>query len=268
MGIDAWARVDENARIGEGVTIGPFAQIGPDVEIGDGCEIASGAIVCGHTTLGRENILHPHCVIGGPPQDLKYAGEPTKLLIGDRNNIREGVTMNVGTVGGGGITRVGDECLILANAHVAHDCQVGNEVILSNNVLLAGHTEVQSQAILNGGSAVHHFTIIGRLCYLGGLTPIPHDIPPFLIAAGQPLRYGGINVVGMRRRGFSEETILAVRAMYKRMFRTDEPVADVIKDFRGSGDPAPPEVAEFVEFVAAMEAGHHGRSLEAMRQKS
>ena len=130
MAIDAWARVHEKARIGDGTTIGPFAVVGPDVTVGEDCEIANGVVLSGHTTIGRENRIHPHAVIGGPPQDLKHKGEPTRLEVGDRNEIREGVTLNVGTVGGGGVTRVGSDALVMAYAHVAHDCRVGDGVIL------------------------------------------------------------------------------------------------------------------------------------------
>lgn len=265
--IDPQARVHDGAVIGDDVTIGPFAEIGPHVVLGDRCEIRTGALVVGHTTMGAENVVHPHAVIGGPPQDLKYAGEPTRVEIGDRNTFREGVTINVGTVGGGGITKLGDDTLVMANAHVAHDCWVGSGVILSNNVLLAGHTVVQDLAIVNGGAAVHHFTVIGRLSYVGGLTPVTQDIPPFLIAANQPLRYGGVNVVGLRRRGFEEETIREIRSVFKRLFRTSEPVAEVIQSVREQGDAVGAEVRELAEFVAAMEAGYHGRSLEATRKK-
>ena len=267
MAIDPQARVHPGAVIGDGATVGPFAEIGPNVVIGDRCEIRTGAIVIGHTTMGRDNVVHPYAVIGGPPQDLKYDGEPTRVEIGDRNTFREGVTINVGTVGGGGLTKLGDDNLVMANAHVAHDCIVGSGTILSNNVMLAGHTVVQDMAILNGGAAVHHFTTIGRLCYIGGLTPITQDIPPFLIAANQPLRYGGVNVVGLRRRGFDDDTIEDLRAVFKRMFRTAEPVTEVIAAVRAEGDSIRAEVRELTEFVAAMERGFHGRSLEATRRR-
>jgi UDP-N-acetylglucosamine acyltransferase len=265
MAIDSWARVHPRARIGDDVEIGPFVTIGPDVTIGDRCEIGSGAVVDGHTTLGRENRIHPHAVIGGPPQDLKHKGEPTRLEIGDGNLIREGVTINVGTVGGGGVTRVGDGNLIMAYAHVAHDCQVGSGVILSNNIMLAGHVVVNDGAILNGGAAAHHFTTIGRLTYVGGLSRLVQDVPPFLIVEGHPSRYGGINVVGLRRRGFSEESVRALKDAYKRTLRTDEPRARVLSEMREAWEGLLPEVREFVEFLEAQSRGKHGRALEATR---
>jgi UDP-N-acetylglucosamine acyltransferase len=263
--IDAWARVDEKATIGDDVSVGPFAVIGPDVTIGDGCEIGPGAVVTGHTTLGRENVVQSHAVLGGPPQDLKYRGEPTRLVVGDGNLIREGVTMNVGTVGGGGITRVGDGNLIMAYAHVAHDCRVGDGVILSNNIMLAGHVVVNDGAILNGGAAAHHFTTIGRLSYVGGLSRLVQDVPPFVIAEGHPLRFGGVNVVGLRRRGVSEDAIRALRDAYRRCLRTDEPRTRVLAGMRTEWEGLDPMVREFVEALERQAAGKHGRSLEATR---
>jgi UDP-N-acetylglucosamine acyltransferase len=265
MAIDSWARIHENARIGDGVSIGPFVEIGPDVEVGDGCEIAAGVVLSGHTKFGCENRIHPHAVLGGPPQDLKYHGEPTRLIVGDRNEIREGVTFNRGTVGGGGVTRLGDENLVMAYAHVAHDCQVGSGAILSNNIMLAGHVVVNDGAILNGGAAVHHFTTIGRFCYVGGLSRIVQDIPPFVIVEGHPTRYGGLNVVGLRRRGFAEETVQALKDMYKRILRTDELRTSVLASLRHEWDDLLPEVQEFVGAFVAAAKGKKGRSLEATR---
>jgi UDP-N-acetylglucosamine acyltransferase len=265
MTIDSWARVHEGARLGDGVEVGPFAVIGPDVTIGDGCEIAAGAVIEGHTTIGRENRIHPHAVIGGAPQDLKYRGEPTTLEIGDRNVIREGVTMNVGTTGGGGITRIGSDGLVMAYAHVAHDCRVGDGVILGNNTLLAGHVVVQDGVILNGGAAVHHFTTLGRCAYIGGLSRLVQDVPPFLVVEGHPIRLGGVNVIGLRRRGFPEDRIEAIRAAYRRLFRGDAPRSRVTEELRSEWDDLVPEVREMVEFVEATARGSHGRALEAHR---
>jgi UDP-N-acetylglucosamine acyltransferase len=265
MAIDSWARIDETSHIGDGVTIGPFVHVGPDVEIGDGCEIGAGAVVMGPATIGRENRIHPHAVLGGPPQDLKYAGEPTRLVVGDRNEIREGVTMNRGTAGGGGVTRVGDDNLVMAYAHVAHDCQVGDGAILSNNIMLAGHVVVKDGAIMNGGSAAHHFTTIGRFCYVGGLSRIVQDIPPFVIVEGHPARYGGLNVVGLKRRGFGDETIAALKGAYRRLLRTNEPRLKVLAAMREEWDDLIPAVQEFAEALEAAARGKRGRSLEAER---
>jgi UDP-N-acetylglucosamine acyltransferase len=265
MTIDAAARVHESARLGDGVTVGPFAVVGSDVTVGDGCVIGPGAVLTGHTTLGRENHVHPHAVIGGAPQDLKHRGEPTTLEVGDRNVIREGVTMNVGTVGGGGVTRVGSDGLFMAYAHVAHDCRVGDGVILGNNTMLAGHVVVQDGVILNGGAAVHHFTTLGRFAYIGGLSRIVQDVPPFLIVEGHPVRLGGVNVIGLRRRGLSDETVEAIRAAYRRIFRSETPRVRVLEAMREEWDALEPEVRELVEFVEATARGKHGRALEATR---
>jgi len=265
MAIDAWARVHEKARIGDGTTIGPFAVVGPDVTVGEDCEIANGVVLSGHTTIGRENRIHPHAVIGGPPQDLKHKGEPTRLEVGDRNEIREGVTLNVGTVGGGGVTRVGSDALVMAYAHVAHDCQVGDGVILGNNTMLAGHVIVRDGVTLNGGAAVHHFATLGRFSYIGGLSRLVQDVPPFLIVEGHPVRLGGVNVIGLRRRGFDQELITEIRGAYRRIFRSTTPQARVLEEMRTEWDDLVPEIREMVEFVEATARGKHGRALEATR---
>ena len=180
---------------------------GPHVRLGDGVKLMSHVVVVGHTEVGARTRIFPFAAIGHEPQDLKYKGEPTRLVIGADCLIREGVTMNPGTVNGKGETRVGESCVFLANSHVAHDCQLGDGVLLSNNVMLAGHCRVGDRAIFGGGAAAHQFTRIGAHAFVGGLTGVTDDIIPFGIALGNRARLGGVNVIGMKRRGFSVEDV-------------------------------------------------------------
>lgn len=178
--ISPLAMVDPKAHIGDDCEIGPFCVVGPDVTLGTGCKLLSHATITGHSTIGCDNVFHPHCVIGGIPQDKKYCGEPTTLIIGDRNDFRESVTVNLGTVQGGGLTRIGDGNLLMVNCHVGHDCQIGNNTILSNNVMLAGHMVVGNNVVMSGGAAAHHYVTIGDFAFIAGMARIHHDVPPFV----------------------------------------------------------------------------------------
>lgn len=261
------AIVEAGASLGTGVRIGPYAVVGSHVVLGDGCEVMAHAVVQGHTEVGAGTCIHGHAVLGGPPQDLKYRGEPTRLVVGERNQIRENVTLNVGTVQGGGVTRVGSHNMLMANCHVAHDCTVGDRVILANNVMLAGHVVVQDGAILNGGVGVHHFTTVGAYAYVGGLSRITKDVPPFHIVEGHPSRVRGINVIGLKRAGFPEATVQAVKEAHKLLFRSDLTMKDALRrikvDFAGV-----PEVMELVRFLEASEGGRQGRQGERPRGRT
>ncbi len=212
----AW--VEPGATLGENVEIGPFCHVGADVRLGDGVKLMSHVVVVGHTQIGARTRIFPFASIGHEPQDLKYKGEHTGLVIGADCLIREGVTMNPGTAGGQGETRVGDNCVFLANSHVAHDCRLGDGVLLSNNVMLAGHCRVDDHAIFGGGSAAHQFARIGAHAFVGGLTGVTDDLIPFGVAIGNRAQLGGVNVVGMKRRGFSVEDVQGVRRAYKQLF--------------------------------------------------
>ena len=212
------ALVEDGAVIGDNVSIGPFCHVGPHVTIGDGGELISHVVVTGRTTIGKNCKIHPTAVIGGEPQSIHHAGEDTTLDIGDNCTMREGVTMNCGTAGGGGKTVVGNDNLFLANSHVAHDCQLGNNIILSNAVLLAGHVTIEDRAILGGGSAVHQFARIGRQAFIGGLSAVAYDVIPYGMLNGNPGILGGLNVVGMTRAGVDRATIHRVRKAYKEIF--------------------------------------------------
>lgn len=213
------ALVEAGAVLGEGVEIGPYAHIGPHVEIGAGTQVGAHAVIAGHTRIGVGNRIFPQVSLGGPPQDMKYSGEPTRLEIGDGNTIREFVTINRGTTKQEGVTRLGSHCLLMAYAHVAHDCSIGDHVVMANAATLAGHVTVEDYAILGGLSAVHQFARVGAHAILGGGTMAPQDIPPFVMAAGNHATLHGINVRGLERRGFSNEDILQLKRAYKLLFR-------------------------------------------------
>ena len=212
------AVVEHGAALGEGVEIGPFCHIGAHVKLGDGVKLISHVAVSGETEIGARTRIFPFASIGHEPQDLKYKGERTTLTVGADCLIRESVTMNPGTQGGGGETIVGDHCAFLAGSHVAHDCRIGTGVVLSNNVMLAGHCRVGDYAILGGGAAAHQFVRIGAHAFVGGLTGLTEDLIPFGVAVGDRAKLAGINVVGMKRRGFTLDDVQGVRRAYKALF--------------------------------------------------
>ena len=217
-GIHPFAIVEDGASIAPDVTIGPFAVVGKNVSIASGSVLHSHVVVDGHTSIGEKTEVFPFAALGARPQDLKYSGEASKLVIGSGNIIREHVTMNPGTTGGGMLTKVGDNCLFMVGAHVAHDCQVGDNVILANNATLAGHVVVGSFAILGGLSAIHQFVRIGDHAIVGGMSGVEHDVIPFGSVKGERARLAGLNIVGMRRRGFSRQELDDLRAGYKKLF--------------------------------------------------
>ncbi len=216
--IDPMARVAEGARLGENVEIGPFCTVGPDVELGEGVRLVSHVVVDGHTTLGAGTVVYPFAVLGTPPQSLHYKGEPGRLVVGRRCIVREHVTMNIGTAGGHLETRVGDNGMFMAASHVAHDCVVGNNVIFANNATLAGHVTVGDNVFLGGLSAVHQFARVGEGAIIGGMCGTRHDLIPFgAMIEGRP-GLGGLNIIGLKRRGASRAEIHALRAAYRELF--------------------------------------------------
>ena len=217
--IHATALIDPAAELADDVRVGPYTVIGPDVSIGRGTIIGSHVVLKGPTRIGEQNQVFQFASIGDAPQDKKYAGEPTRLEIGDRNTIREGCTINRGTVQDEGVTRVGNDNWIMAYVHIAHDCAVGNQVILANNASLAGHVHVEDQAILGGFSGVHQFCRIGAHSFIGGFSAITRDVPPYMMVSGVPPEPRGINLEGLRRRGFSPEKIRALKEAYRLLYR-------------------------------------------------
>jgi UDP-N-acetylglucosamine acyltransferase len=250
-GIHPSAVVDPSARIGEGVSVGAFTLIGPGVEIGDGTWIGPHCSVQGPTRIGRDNRIHGHAAIGGDPQDKKFAGERTELAIGDRNVVREYVTINRGTGNGGGITRIGDDNWFLAYVHVAHDCIVGNGCIFSNNATLAGHVEVGDQVILSGFAGIHQFCRIGAHAFIGMGAFVNGDVPPFVLVAQEDYgRPRGVNVEGLKRRGFDAERLAAIRRAYRALYlsgaKLDEARAQLAELARDSAD-----VRALLDFIDA-----------------
>ncbi|WP_037087283.1 acyl-ACP--UDP-N-acetylglucosamine O-acyltransferase [Neorhizobium vignae] len=244
------ALVEDGAVIGENVVVGPFSHVGPRVVLKDGVELLSHAVVSGRTEIGRNCRIFPMAIIGGVSQSLHEAGEDSTLTVGDNCVMREGVTMNCGTVGGGGKTVVGNNCLFLANSHVAHDCQLGNDIIMSNNVMLAGHVHVADRAILGGGCAVHQFTRIGRQAFIGGLSAVNYDVIPYGMLNGNPGVLGGLNVVGMTRAGIERATIHTVRRAFKQIFEGESNIranaAAIRNDYADCK-----EAMEILDFIAA-----------------
>jgi UDP-N-acetylglucosamine acyltransferase len=217
--IHSTAIIDPSASIGEGVTIGAYSVIGADVEIGANTWIGPHVVINGPTRIGRDNKIYQFASIGEAPQDLKYDGEPTRLEIGDRNTIRECVTINRGTVSGGGLTKVGSDNLLMAYIHIAHDCRIGNHVIFSNNASLAGHAQVGDYVILSGFTLVHQFCSIGDYAFTGMGSAIAKDVPPYLMISGNPAAPHGLNKVGLKRRGFTEEQVRNLTRVYKLLYR-------------------------------------------------
>jgi len=221
--IHATAQIDASARLGK-VEVGAFSVIGPNVEIGDGTTIGPHAVIQGPTRIGRDNRIFQFASVGAEPQDKKFAGEHSELVIGDRNTIREFVTINRGTGEGGGYTRIGDDNWIMAYAHIAHDCHVGNQTIFSNNATLAGHVEVGDYAILSGFAGVHQFCRVGEHAFVGMGCLINGDVPPFVIVANEYGRPRGINAEGLKRRGFSAERIAAIKRAYRTLYMSGMPL--------------------------------------------
>jgi len=218
MAIDPTARIEDGARIGQDVSIGPFCVVGPHVTIGDGCVLKSHVSIQGHTAIGARTVVAPFASLGAPPQSVHYHGEPTRLTIGTDCDIREGVTMNIGTADGHGETVVGDRCFLMANAHVAHDCIVGDDVIFANCATLGGHCVIGARTFIGGLSAVHQFTHIGEGAMIAGVTGVRSDVIPFGLAAGSLASLAGLNLVGLKRRKVSRDSIHALRGAYRLLF--------------------------------------------------
>ncbi len=231
------AIVEDGAVVAAGVRLGPYCVVGKDVSLGEGVELVSHAVVAGTTTIGARTRIFPFASIGHQPQDLKYKGEPCSLFVGADCIIREGVTMNPGTGGGGSVTTVGDGCAFLANSHVGHDCNVGRNVIFSNNVMLAGHCTVGDYAIIGGGAAVIQFARVGPHAFVGGMSGLENDLIPYGVALGNRAYLSGLNIVGLQRRGFSRADIHDLRRAYRSLFAAEgtlvERMEDVAQEFAG-----------------------------------
>lgn len=248
------AFVDPSAKIGDGTIVGPCALIDKDVEIGENCRVDAFASVKQYTRMGNGNHVFSYAMVGEVPQDLKFSGEVSRLEIGDRNNIREFSTLHRGTRDGGGVTRIGSNCLLMAYTHVAHDCILGDNIVLSNNATLAGHVVVQDNAIIGGLSAIHQFSRIGRHAFVGGMTGISQDLPPYMLAVGERAGLHGPNVVGLRRMGLSREAIGAVKAVFKLLWLSGTPRREALE--KAAAEYADcPEAMDIVRFVKESKRG-------------
>ena len=227
------AIIDSNAKIGNNVEIGPYCVIGSEVQISDNSKLYSHVNISGNTKIGEGNTFYPFCSIGNNPQDLKYNGEKTELVIGNNNKIREYVSINPGTVGGGGKTVIGNNCLLMVSSHVAHDCQLGNNIIVANNVAIAGHAEIGDNVIIGGNSAVQQFTRIGKMAMIGGMTGVLNDVIPYGLSIGNRNYLQGLNLIGLRRKNISNKDILELSEAYKEIFKTDR-LSDNLSKLNGS----------------------------------
>lgn len=248
--IDPTARIEPGAMIADDAIIGPFCIIGKDVSVGPGCRLLSHVNVSGNTSIGSNALIYPFASLGTPPQSLAYRGEPTKLVIGQDCTIRESVTINTGTTGGGGITRIGDRCYLMAYSHVGHDCAVGDDVILANSATLGGHCEVGDHVFIGGLTAVHQFTRIGAQAMISGVSGVAADVIPFGFAIGQRAVLDGLNVVGMRRRKFSKDRLHLVRAFYNRLFLGPGTFAQRFEAINAE-PAADPAIADIITFIAS-----------------
>ncbi len=244
------AVVEDGAQLGNNVRIGPYCLVGPHTELGDGVELHGHVVVGGRTRIGPDCTLYPFTSIGLPPQDLKYRGEPSELIIGSGNVIREHVTMNPGTEGGGMVTRVGDNCLFMGGSHVAHDCIVGNNVIMANNATLGGHVLLGDYVIIGGLSAVHQFVRIGAHAMVGGMSGIEHDVIPYGSAFGDRARLTGLNIIGLKRRGFSRDDIHTLRTAYRQLFANEGTLAERLADAVALYESSEP-VMDVINFIRA-----------------
>jgi UDP-N-acetylglucosamine acyltransferase len=248
--IDPTARVEAGAAIGTGVTIGPYCTVGPHVAVGDGCRLIAHVNLTGHTTIGARTVIHPFVSLGSPPQSVHYRGGATRLVVGADCDIRENVTMNTGTEDGGGVTEVGDRCFLMVGSHVGHDCKVGNNVIFANNILLAGHVSVGENVVFGGGAAVRQFVRIGEGAMIVGLSGVRADVIPWGMVQGPLANLVGLNVVGMRRRGFAKADIHRYRETYRNLFFGDGEFRARLDSVAAAGSENP-LVTKMIEFIRA-----------------
>ncbi len=265
-GVHPSAIVDRSAEIDPTATVGPFCVVGPGVVIGAGVVLQSHVAVQQRTSIGAGTVVFPFAVLGADPQDLKYRGEETDLVIGERNTIREHVTLHRGTGVGGGRTVIGNDCLLMVGAHVAHDCVLEDEVILANSVMLGGHCLIEQGATIAGGAGVHHFATVGRMSFVGGLARIAKDVPPYLVVEGSPAEPRKVNTTAMVRRLWPAEQVDAIKSAYKALFRSDEPMKVVMDRLRADAS-QPEPVLRLCDFLEKMTQGVHGRWRETLREK-
>ena len=249
VSIHPTAVIDAAAELGRGVRIGPYCTVGPDVTLEDGVELVSHVVVDGHTRIGAGVILYPFCTVGLAPQDLKYKGEPTRCEIGARTQVREHCTIHRGTATGRGLTSIGADCMLMAVAHVAHDCQLGHHVIVANNAVMGGHVSIADHAVIGGAAAIHQYVRIGRAAMIGGVSGVEGDVIPFGSVIGNRARLAGLNVIGLKRRGFEKAAIMKLHAAFRMLFRDEGVFARRLEETRAEygHDPLVAEVLAFID---------------------
>jgi UDP-N-acetylglucosamine acyltransferase len=262
--VDQHAAVDPRAELDDDVTVGPFCTVGPKVRIGRGTELVSNVTVMGRVTLGEGTRIFPGAVIGGDPQDVSYRGSDTLVAIGDDNIIREGVTINRGTEKEEGLTTLGSGCFVMAGCHVAHDCRIGNRVIMANATLLGGHVHIHDDATISGGVAVHHFSTIGSYSFTGGLSRVLHDVPPYMLAEGNPSRPRCINIVALKRNHFSLDTTRALAEAHRLIYRSKVGL-DHAREMLRAADMLVPAVNHLLNFLQNQHEGRNGRGRDRRR---
>jgi len=256
--------IDARAEIDIDVEIGPFCVIGPHVRIGRGTRLENNVTIMGHVTIGQNNHIYPGVVIGGEPQDISYRGSETQVVIGDSNCIREGVTINRATEKEDGVTSVGNHNFFMACSHVAHDCRLGDHIIIANGTLLGGHVHVHDHASISGAVGIHHYATIGAFSFVAGMSRVLHDVPPYMLVDGHPTRPRCINVVALKRNNFSQEAIDSLAEAHRLLFRAKVGLAHAREILRGN-DLVTPEVANLLGFIEQQQEGKHGRARERRR---
>jgi UDP-N-acetylglucosamine acyltransferase len=258
------AAVDPRAEIEQDVEIGPFCIVGPGARIGRGTHLVGNVTIMGRVTIGSHNHIYPGAVIGAEPQDMSYQGSDTQVIIGDHNLIREGVTINRGSEKEAGVTVVGSHNFLMANAHVAHDCYLGNHIVIANGSMLGGHVHVEDHAVLSGFTGVHHYATIGSYCFVSGMSRVIQDAPPFMLLDGQPSRPRCINVVALKRNNFSSEAIRCISEAHRLIYRAKVGLDHAREILRGNGQLVP-QVNQLLAFIQHQQEGKHGRARERRR---
>jgi UDP-N-acetylglucosamine acyltransferase len=259
------AAVDPRAELADDVFVGPFCTIGPLVRIGTGTRLENSVTLMGRVTLGCDNVVYPGAVIGGEPQDLSYRRGDTQVVVGDGNVIREGVTINRGTEKENGLTVVGSQNFLMAGCHVAHDCRLGNRIVIANNTLLGGHVHVHDHATLSGGIGVNHFATIGAFSFTAGLSRVLHDVPPFMLVEGDPARPRCVNTVALKRNGFPLDAITALTEAHRLLYRIRVGLEQAHGALEQAGRMTA-EVQQLFDFIREQQDGRHGRSREKLRR--
>lgn len=264
VSIDKTASVDLRAEIAEDVSIGPFCVVGPLAKIGRGSKLLNHVTITGRVTIGEENKIYPGAVLGAEPQDLSYRNGDTRVIIGDRNIIRESVTINRGTEKEDGITAIGDDCYLMASCHVAHDCKLGDRIVIANGVLMGGHVHIHDDATISGGVGIHHFTTIGSYSFISGLSRVLHDTPPYMLVEGSPARPRCINVVALKRNNFPPEVIKSLAEAHRLIYRAKVGLDHARELLRADGHLIP-SVNHLLSFIQIQQEGRHGRAREHRR---